>query len=165
MQLLSHCNRAAALLAGFALLFMAVLGAADVIAGRGFNRPIPGLFEMTETLMVFSIFLALALAQHNKRHIRVEIVLDWLPPRGKSICDLLNVLLVGVFFAFIAWFGWDAAIYSFTEGQYRPGAIRLPVWPAKTALAVGATLMILQCTVELVGHVRDLVRHGREGSA
>lgn len=137
-------NRAAAFLAGIALLSMALLGAVDVVSGRFFRAPVPGALELTETLMVCSVFFAVALAQEHKRHIRVELLINLFPRRARAAADVLAYLATLGVFALIAWYGWHMALYSYGAGEYQSGLLNFPLWPARLSLALGASLMVLQ---------------------
>lgn len=154
---LTWINRTAAFLGGSALLAMALLGASDVVLGRFFGAPVRGTLELTETLMVCAVFLAIALAQEEKRHIRVEVLVKLLPLRAQALCNIIGLIVTLGVFGLIAWYGWSMAAYSIEAGQYQAGAIRLPLWPAKIALACGATLMVIQVFRDIILAVSTLV--------
>ena len=63
---LSRLESLAAAVAGLGVLVMMLLGGVDVITTKLLDWPIPGVYELTETLMVASVFLALALSQRQK---------------------------------------------------------------------------------------------------
>jgi TRAP-type C4-dicarboxylate transport system permease small subunit len=135
----------AAAIAGFGVLLMMLIGGIDVITTKVFSKPIPGAYEITETLMVATVFLALALSQREKRQIRVELIAEKLG-RGKrlfldSIAEVLSLCMYGL----IAWFGIQAAWESVQIGEFSSGIVKLPIWPAKVALAAGAVLMCVEC--------------------
>lgn len=153
-SVLGRLDRWAAALAGVAVLVMMLLGGIDVITTKMLDWPIPGAYELTETLMVASVFLALALSQREKRQIRVELFTERLSePRRRAfdaVSDLCSLLVYGL----IAWFGIRLAWTSVSVGEFSSGLIQLPLWPAKTALALGAVLMCAQCASDLVANVR-----------
>lgn len=136
----------AAVIAGLGVLVMMLLGGIDIITTKAFSWPIPGAYELTETMMVASVFLALALSQREKRQIRVELFVERLGERPRRVADALADLCSLGIYAFIAWYGAYAFWTSFVVGEYGSGAVRLPLWPAKLALAFGAVLMCIQCT-------------------
>lgn len=147
-------DQAGAFVAGIGVLVMMTVGAFDVVLTHFFNRPIPGAFEITEAMMVGSIFLAVAMAQRERKHIRVEFLVDRLPPRGRACFDLLAHLLSGFVFTLIAWYGWRAGIKSFNLGEFSSGLLKFPVWPARLALAVGSSLMVVQCLIDIGSELR-----------
>ncbi|MFQ5935954.1 MAG: TRAP transporter small permease subunit [Acidiferrobacterales bacterium] len=153
---LMKINLACAFLSGVALLLMMIAGAADVIGtnldlGGLRASPIPAAFEFMATMMVVNVFLAMSLAQARRNHIRVEVLVNRLPKRLQKAADFVQYVLGVVFFGLIAWFAWPAAVHSFSVGEYAPGLINFPVWPARFILAFGATLMSTQCVFDVIG--------------
>jgi TRAP-type C4-dicarboxylate transport system permease small subunit len=155
MHLLARFNRAMATAAGAAILLMMLAGAADVI-GTNFNliglrsRPIPSTNEFMATMMVAAMFLGMALAQQRRGHIQVTIGLSW-GARFGSWLEAAQHGLHALFYGLIAWFGWSVAAHAFATGEFAAGLIDFPVWPARIALAFGASAMMIQCLVDLLG--------------
>jgi TRAP-type C4-dicarboxylate transport system permease small subunit len=153
---LLRINLSCAFLSGVALLLMMLAGAADVI-GTNLDllklpsSPIPAAFEFMATMMVVNVFLAVSLGQARRQHIRVEVLVNRLPGTLQRVTDVVQYVLAVAFFGLIAWFAWPAAVHSFDVGEYAPGLINFPVWPARFILAFGATLMSIQCGFDLVG--------------
>ena len=144
------------LASGFALLAMMLMGALDVIGTNldlaGLTaRPIPAAFEFMATMMVVNVFLAMSLGQARRRHIRVEIVLNVLPGGLRRAVEAFSLLCSIALFALIAWFGWKSGLHATGVGEYSSGLINYPVWPARLVLAVGATLMTVQCAFDFAG--------------
>ncbi|MEM7224477.1 MAG: TRAP transporter small permease [Pseudomonadota bacterium] len=163
-RVLRHVRRGAAVLAGCAMLLMMFAGGLDVIGTNVFAKPIPAAFEFMATMMVVVIFFSVALAQAQRVHIRVAIITDRLPKPLRWVTDSLQHLCSLAFFALIAWFGWKSGLRSFEVGEYVSGAINWPTSPARFALAIGASLMALQCLYDLISHVlgrQDSTEAGR----
>ncbi len=156
-SVLLHAERAAALCAAVAVLGMMLVGSLDVIGTAAFSSPLPGAYEFTETLMVASIFLALALSQREGKQIRVELLSERLQPRGRAILDVVAGLLSGFVYALIAWYGWIEVAESWQIGEVTSGLVRLPLWPSKLALGLGATLMTIQCVAGAVAALRRAI--------
>ena len=153
---LRRTRRAAALAAGIAMMLMMLIGALDVIGTNVFLQPIPAAFEFMATMMVVVIFFSIALAQANRAHIRVEILTSRLPRPLRWLADVLQYACGLTFFLLIAWFGWKSGIRGYEVGEYASGLINFPTWPARFALAIGASLMALQCLYDLISHVFGL---------
>lgn len=148
-------NYLAVTLGGIALLLMAVIGAADVI-GAGFGRPVVGSYELIETFMVIAIFMSVAAAQQQGAHINVELVKQLLGVRAQAILVLFGLVCSGTLFLLLAYYGWSATSRSFASGEIRQGQLGFPVWPARLALALGSSLMVLQCLIQFVSVLRSL---------
>ena len=157
------------LASGFALLAMMLMGAMDVIGTNldlvGLTaRPVPAAFEFMATMMVVNVFLAMSLGQARRRHIRVEIVVNALPPPLRRAAEAFSVLCSIALFALIAWFGWKSGLHATSVGEYSSGLINYPVWPARLILAVGATLMTVQCLFDLLGLFVERLRTDSAGA-
>ena len=149
-------NLACAVLSGIALLLMMVVGALDVIGTNldlvGLpSAPVPAAFEFVATMMVVSVFLAISLGQARRAHIRVEVVVNLLPRPLRKLADVIRHGLSMALFLLIAYFGALSAMQSFGVGEYAPGIVNFPIWPARLFLAFGASLISIQCAVDLIG--------------
>jgi TRAP-type C4-dicarboxylate transport system permease small subunit len=152
-RVLRQVRRSAAIAAGVAMLLMMLMGALDVIGTNVFARPIPAAFEFMATMMVVVIFFSIGLAQAQRAHIRVAVVTERFPRRLRWVTDGLQFLCSLIFFLLIAWFGWKSSLRSFEVGEYVAGAVNWPTYPARFALAIGATVMALQCLYDLISHL------------
>ena len=169
---LMKVNLACAFLAGVALLLMMVVGAIDVMGTNldmvgVSSRPVPAAFEFMATMMVVSVFMAISLGQARRTHIRVELIAKMLPARAQVAANLIRHGLSAAFFMAIAWFGILSAINSFNVGEYTPGSINFPVWPARFFLAAGVSLMTVQCVFDFLAVFWDrfdVKRHDAEAS-
>lgn len=160
---LYRLDRLAATLAGIALLLMMLVGAIDVISSNLLHAPVAGTYEITETLMVASAFLAMAFAQARGAHIRVDLLTCRLPTRARAVTDLASQLLSAGLFVGIAWYGWDSAIHSIRVGEFSAGSLPLPLWPSRVALAAGASLMVVQSLHDLWRALKVLVAAQQSG--
>jgi TRAP-type C4-dicarboxylate transport system permease small subunit len=149
MQWLANANRAAALLASGAVFLMMFVGAADVI-GNVMGSPVPGAFELTESLMVACVFLAIAHAQASGQHIRVDLLPRLASPAVRALLDRLGHLLSAAVYGAIAWYAWGEVGSSFVGGEYAAGIVRFALWPARLALALGASLMFAQTFFDFI---------------
>ena len=155
VRALARANRAMATVAGVAILLMMLAGAVDVVATNldliGLSsRPVPSTNEFMATMMVAAVFLGVPLAQQRRAHIQVTI--GELSGRrfGRGL-EALRHTLHALFYALIAWFGWSVASHSVATGEFAAGLIDFPVWPARIALAFGASAMTVQCLFDLLG--------------
>lgn len=149
-------NHALASVSGVAIGLMAVVGAADIVltnidlVGLA-SRPVPGANEFIATMMVVAVFLGVPLAQQRRGHIQVDLVTRRLPPVLQRACAVLQAVLSLAVFAGIAWFGWKTTAHALHVGEFAAGSYNLPLWPARLSLALGASVMMLQCALDLLG--------------
>jgi len=138
------------LLGATGMIVSMLLGVADVVGTKFLDYPVPGTLEFTESTMVLIVFGALAFTQSRRGHIRVEIFYNMGSPRAKSLMEVFTHLIGIVYFALLAWTGYQEAIYSWNLGEATMGTIRFPLYPARFMLAIGVSLLILQLLSDLV---------------
>lgn len=149
-RILSNLSRGAVWIAGASILLMTIMGGLDVLSTAILGRPIPSVYEATEVLLVLAVFLSLGVLHQTRANVSVDIVYLRLGRRSRRAVDLLTLVLMGGFFSVIAWRGWLMAYVSWEIGEYSVGIIPFPVYPAKFALAVGASLAVILCLVDLL---------------
>lgn len=76
---------------------------ADVVGRYGFNRPLPGAFELTEIMLGIVIFVALPLVTLENGHITVSMLTERLSPGARQIQGFLAAAFSAVVLGFIAW--------------------------------------------------------------
>lgn len=150
-DMVGAAGRGLALLSGLGMLLMMITGTLDIFGTNVLAWPIPAAFEFMTAMMVVVVFFALSLAQARKAHIRVEILYEHMPRTLQRITDVFQYALSAIFFGLIAWFGWISAHEGFLIGEFASGIVNFPLWPARYAMALGATLMAMQCLVDLAG--------------
>ena len=146
---------AASTVAVIALAALGVITVVDVGGRYLFNKPLLGAIEMSEFLMVFLSFGALALAELRNSHITVDFFVRALPERAQALLEAVAALLGIAFWSFVAW---RAAVQSsrlFNNGEVTANLL-LPTWPFYLAVVVGCGLLALA----LMGRVWRNMRVG-----
>jgi TRAP-type C4-dicarboxylate transport system permease small subunit len=88
-----------------ALFFMMSLTTLDVACRYLFTRPIIGVFELTEYLVLILIFSFLGYTQSQGGHVSVDLLLPKLPAKLVAVIDLLNHVICITLMAAIFWMG------------------------------------------------------------
>ena len=143
--------KGASALAGIILTGMMVLIIADGAMRYVLARPIKGVFEVTEEiLMVMMVFLALAGASH----IRVTFLMERLPQKFKDGTRIVLLALTVGFFGIVVWQSWAYAIFSFTQSETSWGLIPFPLYPSRFMVFIGFLLLTLRLLVTLLQHLQ-----------
>ncbi|WP_420394301.1 TRAP transporter small permease subunit [Acuticoccus sp.] len=146
------------LVGGLGMLMSMFLGVADIVGTQLLAVPVPGPRELTESTMVLIVFGALAYAQIQRAHIRVELIYLQAPPRARAAMDVVTDLAALAFFGLLLWQAVLEARYSIRIGEATVGLIRFPLWPARVILCAGTLLMIVRLALDLVvdiGRIRS----------
>lgn len=120
----------------FAMMCVTV---ADVIGRYGFNRPLPGAFEMTEVMLGIVIFVALPLVTLENGHVTVSLITERLSPRARRAQGALVSLFSAAILAVVAW---RLQRHAFQLSSYGDVTIflRLPKGPVAYLMAGLAAL-------------------------
>lgn len=135
-----------------------LVGVADVIGTEFLGRPVLGTLEFTESTMVLVVFGALAYAQQRRAHIRVELLYSQVGPRGKSFMEAVTHIVAFIFFALVAWQGYVELLYSWEIRESTMGSVRFPLYPARSLLLLGVSLLLLRLVVDIVQDIGRLRR-------
>ena len=135
------------------------LGVGDVIGTQFLGAPLPGAKELTESTMVLIVFGALAYAQIQRSHIRVELLYTRMGPRTQAAMDVVADLAALLFFSLLLWQAINEVQLSIQFGEATVGLIRFPLYPARIILAAGTALLIVRLLIDLAQDL-DRVRTG-----
>jgi TRAP-type transport system small permease protein len=160
--ILAKINTVLLFIGGLAILGMTLLGAADVISTLLFHQPVHSVYEGTQTLMVIAVFLGLGAVHQGRAYIAVDVIYVKMPKWFQDAVDYFTLFLMIVFFGYLSWRSWVAAIKSTEIQEYSVGIVLFPIYPAKIALALGVTLALLCCLADLVNGGK--FRRGHDGS-
>lgn len=116
----------------------------DVVAQFLFSAPVPLTLEVvTYYYMVIIAFIPLAAVERKDGHIRVDIIVQFLPRLVQRLLDALTSLLGAGFFGFVAWVTLREALQRYQVGEFVMGAQSMIVWPGRFALPIGLGLFAL----------------------
>ncbi|MCG8510455.1 MAG: TRAP transporter small permease subunit [Rhodospirillales bacterium] len=144
-------HRANHLLAGFAgwLMFaMMTLLTADILF-RAIDKPLQLMAELSVFVMMIVIYLGFARCEEHNEHVGLEIVVKFMPPRGRAAMAVfsqgLAVLTIGILFYAVTTDAWSA----FLTNSSIEGIVDLPIWPTKFIMVVGMVFFFLQGLINL----------------
>lgn len=153
--------RVLAVIAAATIVLMMVATVADVARRYLLGRPIPGVIESGELLMVLSVFLGLAYTQLHGNHVAVTLVIDRLPFRAAAVCRTIGLLVVLGILVWMTVVTGQRALVSYTTNEFRFGVVQIPIWPGRIAIAIGLLAFALQLVPAIIENVRIVL--GREG--
>lgn len=136
------------------LIPMMVLTAGDVIGRASLARPITGMVELSEYMLVVFILMGLAYTQQVKGHVRVSFLISRLPPRVQPVVEIITILLSLFIIIILAWQGWTVGIEERTVSDM----LRIPQFPFRLLVAIAASALCLELLIDLFASVGMLVR-------
>jgi TRAP-type C4-dicarboxylate transport system permease small subunit len=145
-----------ALSGALAALFLLAIGILVIgqVAGRLFGFMIPSADDFARLSMGASSFLALAYTMRRGAHIRVNLLIDRLPPgparAAEIFCLLCGVLLLG----FFSYYCIDSVRDGILFPDYTIGLIPIPKWIPQVGMAIGVILLFVSFVDDLVCTLR-----------
>lgn len=150
-RILDRLATATALLSGFVIVIMMAMITVDAL-GRKLGHPVPGGLELSEAMMVATVYLALMSVQRGRENVFVSLVTHNLSPRTQARLDVLAAILALAVFAVLAWIAFGRAWDATLAREYRIAAIEVPIWPFRWFIPLG---LVLLCVQLLADAVRD----------
>lgn len=120
-----------------------------VIAGRS----IPGVIEVTEVVLVVSVYFALLTAGRDGQHIRVRLLTDRLGAFTGRVARSVGLVVSLFIVSWLTWTTASKAIDSVVSGEYRIGLAQVPIWPARVAIPIGFLFLAIFLLFLLVAQV------------
>jgi TRAP-type C4-dicarboxylate transport system permease small subunit len=144
--------------AGIVVMMFLVCG--DIVGRYLLRAPIVGAFEITEFLMAGIIFIGFAFTQAQKAHLSIDLLFTRLTPSTQNSLTIFNLIVTFLFYALIAWRGVVGSWEAYALDDKTAGLIRIPYWPARAVIPLGAILLCLQIFLDIVEGLRE--RRSRE---
>lgn len=145
-----------ALLSGFGVFALMMLGVAQVLLRKFFNIPIYGYIDLVEIMMSFLVFMALAYTERLGGHIRMELILTFLPKRLVNLFEVIGVL-VGLFVVgVLTYYTMTHAWRSYTSGDSTMDA-QIALWPSKLIVSLSLGLLFVRLLIALWGYTRLII--------
>ena len=146
---LEQLYRGSGLLAGFFLVAIAVLTAAQIL-GRVLGFAAYSYDDFAGFSLCASSFLGLAYTLRANEHIRMTLVLHHTRPALRRaleiVCLAVATFLVGLF----AWFTCDMTLTSYQLGDVSQGLVPVPLWIPQTGMALGLVVLAIAFVDDLV---------------
>lgn len=143
-------SRLFAYIGAAALFVMALLTTVDVVGRYLFSAPVTGAFEITEFLVVITIFSFIGYTQSQKSHIAVDLAFNLFPKKIRRYIALFNHLVCLLLMGLIAWMGLITAL-DLLEFKEKSPNLSIPSYPF-------AFFMVVGCVILCVEYLRNLIR-------
>lgn len=142
-----------ALLSGIGVFALMMIGVAQVLSRKFLNWPIYGYIDIVEIMMSFLVFMGLAYTERLGGHIRMELILTFLPKRLVNLFEVVSVL-VGLFVVgVLTYYTWTHALRSYQSGDSTMDA-QIALWPSKLIVSASLGLLFIRLLIALWGYSR-----------
>lgn len=149
-----------AYVAGWNYVACAVFITADVLGRSFLGVSSAATIEITGYMLAGGIAWGLAHTLARRAHIRVDALVNRLPPRPRTVLHILALSLLGVFAVFCAWAGWALLDESLLFDAHDNSALHIPLSIPQGIWVFGLAAFCVMILVLLLEAVLGLVLEG-----
>lgn len=140
----------------FLLFISVVVIFSQVVMRYVFQNSLSWSEELGRYLFIWLTWLSTGYAVRQKRHLRIEVLSDFLGERGKLVVDLFAMLVWCAFCLFLVKNGWKITSMLWRREQMT-AALEIPMALTYAAVPVGAAIMAIRLLDEMFLGVRKLL--------
>ena len=140
------------IIAALAIFAMMALTSVDIFLRYFFRKPIPGTYEIVALLGAVAVSFAMAHTLAVKGHVAVSLIVQMFPKRLQGIVESFISIFGIILFALIAWQSVLYGVDCQRSGEVSM-TLQLPFYPIIYGVALGAAVVCLVLTVDLVNAI------------
>ena len=152
-------------LAAAALSVMVLIITADVTSRYVFLYSLRNVNEISGYLLVLLVFMGAAYAHRRDAHIKVDIVVKYLPIRVRRwlavAMEVLALLFVGLV---LVWLAARFSIQSYEVSAHFHSSMRTPLWIPEVLVPVGSAIFLLEIVRRLIIDIKNTFKECRKGN-
>lgn len=122
----------------------------DVVARLVFRAPTLWVIDVNEYLLVYVTFIPAAWILLRDGHVKVELVVQRLGPRGQHVMGLISNFIGLVYCVILTWQGWLVTWQAYVNGYRFSTALAAPQWPIYAIIPLGAAWLGLAFLFKLL---------------
>jgi TRAP-type C4-dicarboxylate transport system permease small subunit len=149
-----------AIISGVVVIVMMLYTTVDVAGRYLAKHPAPAAYEYTNMFLIYITYFGVTLVQARGGHMRLGFLYEKAGPRGRALTDLISSIFGLFIIGVITWQGWLYAVESWQQGEVTLGAYTVPVTPGRIALALGATIFLVQYIIDFIKNIALLINPG-----
>jgi TRAP-type mannitol/chloroaromatic compound transport system permease small subunit len=139
------------------LLYCMILGVTDVFLRYALNMPSQWIGTTMQAAMVLIACVGGAYALKYDAFVKLDVFYASASKRRKAVLDVLTAGFSVLFLTVLIWKGIDAAKLSFRLNQMTPTAVPIPIAPIKTAIPLGAAVVLVMVIRQFIRDVHTII--------
>jgi len=151
-------------MAGFALIFVAIIVSVEVFLRQVFNFGSSFGTEYSSFMLTACVAFGLSFTLLKRGHVRVDLIKSFFPKTGVFL-DLLSVTALLIFSAFLSVYGWGVLSDSVNSHSVSTSSLETPLWIPQGIWAVGLFFFTFTCAAILINSISKLVRGDMAGAS
>jgi TRAP-type mannitol/chloroaromatic compound transport system permease small subunit len=130
----------------------------EVMARYVFNSPTNWAHEGMFLMFGMQYLIAGGFVLREGGHVRVDVLYNYLPKRGKAIIDVLTSVFFFIFMLTLLVTGWTFFYDSFEVREVSFTEWAIQYWPIKLSLSLGAALLLFQGIAQLIKDIAIAIK-------
>lgn len=126
----------------------------QIVLRTVFDFGLSGLYEIASFCMIWSVFLTAGLGIKRNTHVRVDLLLQVVPPRVAFVLEVAIALLIVTVSLALFVSGWLLVHESVIFGDWTLGTVRIPMWLPQLIMPLGGFLMFVHGVGRIIGLLR-----------
>lgn len=131
-------------LSGSVLIFMSISINIEVIMRYCFNRPTSWAVDFNGYALIYMTFLSAAWVLKKDGHVKIEILLDYLPKKVQRILNVITSAIGASLSAIFTWYSLQIMLEALRQKEMFVESVIVPRWPILMVMPIGAFLLVLQ---------------------
>ncbi len=150
-RILGYFTKAAAFVAGLAVVVTAFIIFYEIIARGVFHSPTEWVMEYSTYLVILAGFLGMAYTMRTNGHICVDFLFSRFSRPVRRTLDIVSTLL-SLFVVYVCMTeSTNYMLMSQAMGIVSPSTLRVPLWIPQSSMVIGFTLLFLEIISRLLG--------------
>ena len=136
--------------AASAMLIAAMLIVVWMVVYRAMGNSTYWEIEAATYLIVGTVLVGSPFCLKTRGHIGVDLVSEWLPPRGRRVLTRVLAVLGLAICLYLAWEGLQLTLEAWHKNEHSGSTWNPPRWPFFALMPVGLGLTALQYVAEML---------------
>ena len=147
------------MIAGYLLVGVALLTTWEVFMRYILREPFGWTYEVGGFIFLTACATGVSCALVDRRHIGVDLFLNILKPKTRSVFDLI-CLVVTVGWGFIVLIGtWKRAFFNLKTGNVSPN-LEIPLFPIEVQAPIGMVIFVLIGIIMIWEDIKQILNNG-----
>jgi len=161
-KLLNHFNQVTGIISGALIILMGLLATLEGILRGLFSSPTSWTLDVSQYILIWTIFLGTASAFQEKTHVSVDLVKDFAGQRWgirvQRVLVIIGYLFALVFILVLAWDSADLILTAIKLEKLTIGTVQIPIVYLYAAMMAGSVFML----VTVVCIILDTIGGGKK---
>ena len=154
--LIAHLNKIEEMFIGYALLLIAFVTCIQVLLRYSFGISFDWVEEGSRYMTVLITFVGAGMCIRHGSHFAMDAMVNYLPPRGKYLCQALAMFVSALAMGVVCYFGWVQVAKISKFGATTP-VLHIPMYVPYLPIAIFSGLMACRFFLQGCQRVNDMI--------